>query len=332
MHIGFTYDLRSEYLAMGYSLEETAEFDREETIDFIAGAIERNGHQVTRIGHVKSLVSRLAAGERWELVFNICEGLQGFAREAQVPAVLDAFDIAYTFSDPLVTALSLHKGITKTVVAAAGLATPRFALVTTTNDVKAVDLRYPLFAKPVAEGTGKGVTPLSKVQSKEELVEICERLLMQFHQPVLIEEYLPGREFTTGLLGTGRDARVIGTLEIVLLPQAEAEVYSYANKEQSEVLVRYDLVTPDDPVVSEAEELALKAWRALDCRDAGRIDLRCDAAGQPQFIEVNPLAGLHPSHSDLPMLCTAVGMPYDELIRSIVESAARRIQPPRTAS
>lgn len=332
MHIGFTYDLRSEYLAMGYSSEETAEFDREETIDFIAGAIERNGHKVTRIGHVKSLVSRLAAGERWELVFNICEGLHGFAREAQVPAVLDAYDIAYTFSDPLVTALSLHKGMTKTVVAAAGVPTPRFALVTKTGEATAADLRYPLFAKPVAEGTGKGVTPLSKVQSKAELVEVCERLLTQFHQPVLVEEYLPGREFTTGLLGTGPDARVIGTLEIVLLPQAEAEVYSYANKEQSEVLVRYDLVTPDDPVVRQAEELALNAWRALDCRDAGRIDLRCDAAGRPQFIEVNPLAGLHPSHSDLPMLCTAVGMPYDELIRSIVESASRRIQPPRTAS
>jgi D-alanine-D-alanine ligase len=127
------------------------------------------------------------------------------------------------------------------------------------------------------------------------------------------------------VLGTGDEARVIATFEIVLLPQAEAEVYSYANKEQSEELVRYELGKADDVVVRAAEKLTLKAWRALGCRDAGRIDVRCDGLGRPQFIEVNPLAGLHPSHSDLPMLCAAAGLSYQDLIRAIVESASRRI-------
>lgn len=326
MKIGFTYDLRSEYLAMGYSPEATAEFDSEVTVEGIAGALEELGHDVVRIGHVKSLAARLVARERWELVFNICEGLHGIAREAQVPALLDAFEVPYTFSDPLVTALTLHKGMTKTVVRAAGVRTPNFVLVSSLDDLAAVSLRAPLFAKPVAEGTGKGVSPLSRVASIENLRPVCESLLAQFSQPVLVEEYLPGREFTIGVRGTGAAASIIGTYEILLLANAEDGIYSYANKELSEDRVTYALRRPSDPLIAEAEALTLAAWRALGCRDAGRIDVRCDAEGRPSFIEVNPLAGLHPTHSDLPMICAAVGMRYGELIGGIVESARERIR------
>jgi D-alanine-D-alanine ligase len=164
------------------------------------------------------------------------------------------------------------------------------------------------------------------VKSLDELWPTCEALLARYKQPALVEEYLPGREFTVGLVGTGREAKVIGTLEIVLLDSAEPEVYSYVNKENCEELVEYRPVHADrDAEVAAAEQIALAAWRALGCRDAGRIDMRSDAAGKPQFIEVNPLAGLHPAHSDLPMICTAVGMAYDELIRQIIDSAATRI-------
>jgi D-alanine-D-alanine ligase len=325
MNIGFTYDLRSDYLATGYSPEATAEFDSEVTVDAIAEMLGQLGHSVSRIGHVRALAERLVAGERWDLVFNICEGLHGIAREAQVPALLDAYDIPYTFSDPLVTALTLHKGLTKTVVRAAGVRTPNFLLVSSLEDLKEVKLKPPLFAKPVAEGTGKGVSPLSRIPTLEQLRPVCEQLLAQFRQPVLVEEYLPGREFTIGVRGTGSAASVIGTFEIILLPAAEDGIYSYANKENSEELVRYELRGADDPVVAEAEALTLAAWRAIGCRDAGRIDVRCDAEGRPSFIEVNPLAGLHPTHSDLPMLCTAVGMTYRELIGGIVESARERV-------
>jgi len=326
MNIGFTYDLRSDYLAMGYSPEATAEFDSEITVDGIAGTLEELGHSVTRIGHVRSLAQRLVAGERWDLVFNICEGLHGIAREAQVPALLDAYDIPYTFSDPLVSALTLHKGMTKSIVRDAGVRTPGFALVSSLDDVAGVTLTPPLFAKPVAEGTGKGVSPLSRVRSLDQLRPVCEHLLSQFQQPVLVEEFLPGREFTIGVRGTGPAATIIGTYEILLLPAAEDGIYSYANKENSEEVVRYALRGPDDPVVAEAEALTLAAWRALGCRDAGRIDVRCDAEGRPSFIEVNPLAGLHPTHSDLPMICAAVGISYRELIAGIVDSASQRIR------
>lgn len=326
MRLGLTYDLRSEYLSAGYSEEETAEFDRAETIDAIDGALRELGHQSDRIGNVRQLVQRLASGDRWDLVFNICEGLRGSGREAQVPALLDAYDIPYTFADPLVMSVCLHKEMTKMVVRDSGLATPRSLVAQQVGDVANHSLLYPLFIKPIAEGTGKGITPDSKIENLDALTAGCRELLDRFRQPVLVEEFLPGREFTVGLTGTAGNVQVLGTLEIILLSGAEPEVYSYINKERCEELVEYRLVRPDnDPEVAAAELLAARAWYVLGCRDAGRIDLRSDAAGQPQFIEANPLAGLHPHHSDLPMIATAVGMPYTELIRRIVDSAAQRV-------
>ena len=326
MKIGLTYDLREAYLAEGYDELETAEFDRADTIDSLENAIRSLGHQTDRIGNVRQLVSRLAAGDRWDLVFNICEGLRGIAREAQVPALLEAYEIPCTFGDPVAMTVCLHKGLTKTLVAKCGIPTPQFAVVEVMADLARIKLPFPLFAKPIAEGTGKGVSPASCISSAAELSQVCETLLANFRQPVLVETYLSGREFTVGILGTGDDARVLGTLEIVLLSDAEPGAYSYINKERCEELVRYDLVRSDnDPEVAEAERIALISWRVLNGRDAGRIDLRSDGNRHPNFIEANPLAGLHPEHSDLPMIATKVGMSYEELIRQILESAARRV-------
>jgi D-alanine-D-alanine ligase len=127
-------------------------------------------------------------------------------------------------------------------------------------------------------------------------------------------------------VGSGADARALGTIEVILLETAEQGVYSYVNKEECDSRVVYRLVRPeDDPVVAAAEAVALAAWRALGCRDAGRLDLRCDESGQPLFMEVNPLAGIHPEHSDLPIICNHLGVPYQELIGWIVDSAATRI-------
>jgi len=328
MKIGLTYDLRETYLAEGYDEIATAEFDRADTIDALENAILSLGYKTDRIGHLRQLVSRLAAGDRWDLVFNICEGMHGIAREAQVPALLEAYSIPCTFGDPVAMSVCLHKGLTKTLVEKCGVPTPRFAVVESIADLATINLPFPLFAKPIAEGTGKGVSPASCISTAGELREVCESLLATFRQPVIVETYLSGREFTVGILGTGEDSRVLGTLEIVLLSDAEPGAYSYINKERCEELVRYDLVRPkNDPEVAEAERIALIAWRELNGRDAGRIDLRSDGSGQPNFIEANPLAGLHPEHSDLPMLATQVGMSYQELIRQILESAKQRVEP-----
>jgi D-alanine-D-alanine ligase len=287
--------------------------------------LQQLGHQPDRIGHVRQLVERLAGGDRWDLVLNIAEGLYGMGREAQVPAVLDAYGIAYTFSDPLVMSVCLHKEYTKTLLRAAGVPTPDSVLVEQPEDAQQIELPFPLFAKPVGEGTGKGIGPMSKIGDTDELAAACESLLTRYQQPVLVETFLPGRELTVGLLGTGAKAHVLGTLEIVLRPAAEPNAYSYYNKEFCEELVEYRLVHgEEDGEVQRAEAIALQAWRAMGCRDAGRIDLRSDADGRPHVLEINPLAGLHPAHSDLPMLCQRLGMAYEELIDRLVCSAMER--------
>ncbi len=325
MFIGLTYDLRADYLAAGYSEEETAEFDGVATVDAIDGALQALGHQTDRVGNGRQLIDRLAAGDRWDLVFNIAEGLHGTARESQVPAILDLYELPYTFSDPLVLAVCLHKGLTKTVVGQAGVPTTPFALVKRIEDVQAVDLPFPLFAKPVAEGTGKGITADSKIKDRDSLRRVCRELLARCRQPVLVETFLPGREFTVGILGTGDSARVIGSMEIILLPAAESEVYSYVNKDRYEEFCRYvPRPAADDPQVAEAEQVALAAHQTLECRDASRVDIRCDSQGRPHFMEINPVAGLHPKDSDLPMICGFFGMSYQDLIEQIVATARCR--------
>jgi D-alanine-D-alanine ligase len=327
MNIGITYDLRSDYLAAGYGEEETAEFDQEGTIDAIDSALVELGYVTDRIGSAQQLIERLARGDRWDLVFNICEGLRGIGREAQVPAILDVYGIPYTFGDPAVLVACLDKALTKTIVRAARLPTPDWHVVRELPDCEGVHLPFPLLAKPVAEGTGKGIDATSKVVDQASLRQTCGRLLERYRQPVLVERFLPGREFTVGILGSGRDAEVVGTMEIVLLEDAEPGVYSYVNKEQCAQLVKYAfLPSGSDPQATAAEETALAAWLAVGGLDAGRIDLRCDDAGRPQLIEVNPLAGIHPTHSDLPMIWTAFGRDYVELIDRIVRSAAGRAQ------
>jgi D-alanine-D-alanine ligase len=197
-------------------------------------------------------------------------------------------------------------------------------------DVAKVNLPFPLFAKPVAEGSGKGISPTSKVTTLRSLRETCRRLLQRFRQPVLVEGYLPGREFTVGILGTAEAAEAVAVLEVVLGERAEADAYGYLNKKECHERVKYVLV--DDAEAQESARVALAAWRALGCRDGGRVDLRSDAAGRPQFLEVNPLAGLHPTFSDLPIGCTQAGIDYDTMIGRIVESALARIAKPARAA
>lgn len=323
MRIGLTYDLRSDYLKEGYSLEETAEFDKVETIDGLADAIGAHGHKVERIGHVRALVGRLATGERWDLVFNIAEGLHGIAREAQVPALLEAYDIPCTFADAAALSLCLHKGNTKAVLRSAGVATAPFMVVERESDIDRVSLPYPLFVKPVAEGTGKGITPRSIVRSAAELKPAVSDLLKRFAQPVLVEPYLTGREFTVGLLGSGRSARAVAAMEIHLGEKAEPGLYSLSNKENYEDRVSYTIA--EDAMGREAMRVALEAWAVLGCRDAGRADLRAGADGKVYFLEVNPLAGINPVTSDLPIMWRILGRKYEDLIGIILDEATTRV-------
>lgn len=325
--IGLTYDLRSDYLALGFKEEDVAEFDADVTIEALDETIRSLGYETVRIGNARALCTQLAAGARWDMVFNIAEGFGGRSREAQVPCMLDVYAIPYTFSDPLVCAVTLDKAMAKRIVHASGLRTPGFHVVRQADDCRHVNLPYPLFAKPIAEGTGKGIDKTSKLESPDQLLRVCSSLLEKHHQPVLVEEFLPGREFTVAILGTGTDARVLGTLEVMIRPNAETSIYTFEIKEKCDDFVDY-CRPAQSPEIAAVEKLALDSYLALELRDTGRVDIRMDRHGQPAFMEVNPLPGLNPYHSDLPMIATHAGLSYAELIGSILDSAFHRLPPP----
>ncbi|HWF64788.1 MAG TPA: hypothetical protein VN685_09265 [Rhizomicrobium sp.] len=318
MRIGVTYDLRSDYLALGLGEEETAEFDAEETIAAVCQALTELGHQPERIGGIKPLTLALAKGARWDAVFNICEGLKGVSREAQVPALLEAYDIPYVFSDPLSLALTLDKAMTKRVVRDAGVPTADFAVIEREADIAKVTLPFPLFLKPVAEGSGKGVDARSRVEDRGQLESVARGLLARFRQPVLAEEFLPGREFTVGITGTGDGASVLGVSEIVPKDKYVGQAYGYENKSDWED--KLDIVPAADADAQAAGEVALAAWRVLRCRDGGRADVRLDRHGKPRFIEVNPLAGIRPGYSDLCFIADFQKLSYRDLIGKFLDS------------
>jgi D-alanine-D-alanine ligase len=323
MRIGFTFDLRDDFPSRGVADDEAAECESPDTVDAIASTIASLGHDVDRIGHVRALTARLVAGDRWDLVFNMAEGVAGPARESQVPAVLDAYDIPYTFSDPLTLAVSLQKAMAKRVVRDAGVATAPFVVIEDPDDLGPVPLTFPLFAKPLSEGSSKGITGASIVHDHPSLAELARTLIERYRQPVLVEEFLPGREFTVGIVGTGRSARALGVMEIGLTALAEPGVYSRHNKVHYKGRVSYSRV--DGAPAADATRAALDAWRALGCRDGGRVDLRCDRTGAINFLEVNPLPGLDPTTGDIVVLCGLHEIGYRELIATILGEATRRI-------
>ena len=319
MKIGLTYDLRSWYLDRGYSMEDTAEFDKQDTVDAIDGALRKMGFDTEPVGNCFQLIEALSAGKKWDLVFNIAEGLYGDGRESVVPAILDQYRIPYVFSGPVIMGISLNKHLTRLIVSAAGVPVSPGMLISNMQEAENCKLEYPLFIKPVSEGTGKGITEKSLVKTREELLERAAYLLGRFNQPALVEEYLPGREFTVGITGSGDDASAIGGMEIECMDNLP---YSVEFKENYQTFCKYTPLPAD--FADECKSVALNVWKALGAVDAGRVDVKADRNGRICFIEVNPLAGLHPVHSDLPILSRMSGIEYQQLIEKIVNSAIVR--------
>ncbi len=320
MKIGLTFDLRSWYIDRGYSMDDTAEFDKQETVDALRDSLQLMGHETEPIGNAFQLIEALAAGRRWDMVFNIAEGLYGDGRESVVPAILDQYRIPYVFSGPVIMGLSLNKHIAKLVVSAAGVPVSKGCLVSVIEELESCKLEFPLFVKPVSEGTGKGISSKSLVKSNQELRTMVEWILREFHQPALVEEYLPGREFTVGIVGYGNEAVDIGGMEVIC---ADNLPYSVEVKENYQKYCKYKALDKD--IDQECKSVALGAWKALNAVDAGRVDLKADRNGRICFIEANPLAGLNPVHSDLPILARFYGIEYQQLMEMIMKAALKRI-------
>jgi D-alanine-D-alanine ligase len=313
-----------------------AEWDSPDTIDAVENALSGLG-EVIRLEATPEFPTLLHE-ERPDIVFNMAEGLTGQNRESHVPAICEFYGIPYSGSDPFTLSLCLHKARTKQMLQFYGIPTARFALVENIAETKAVRrgkvLRYPIFAKPVQEGSSKGITERNFVRDGDELIEVVAQLLEQYEQPVLLEEFLPGAEFTCGVIGNGPNARVLPLvgMNFDALPDGALPIYGFEAK--------WIWDTPDSPLqifecpakVSNTlresiEQITLRAYRALGCRDWSRIDVRLDAKGLPHIVEVNPLPGILPNPEDnscLPKAAAAAGISYDKLIQSCLTAAATR--------
>jgi len=325
MLVGLTYNLRSDPPPAGVTPDYYAEFDTEESIHYLATAIASLGHRVRKIGHVHKLVRFLADGGSVDMVFNMAEGHGGRSREAQVPALLEAYRIPYTGSDPLTLALCLDKDLVKRIWQHAGVRTPEYFVVSDEAELARRSgrrLGFPLFVKPVHEGSSKGIGAESVVGSEAELAARAAWVLHTYRQPILVERFLPGREFSVGVLGTGPAAQALGAVEIV--EGSPHGISGFAEKQQSPVPEgTYRPVAPG-PLLDELADLALRAYRAVGCRDLGRVDLRLDQDGRPQVLELNPIVGLHPTECLMPFIATQAGLTFEALIGEILAHAMRR--------
>lgn len=281
------------------------------SVDMIGAAIRELGHEPVLLEATRELPS-LLPGARIDAAFNIAEGFAGRSREAQVPALLELLEIPYTGSDPACLALCLDKSLAKRVVELAGVPTP--AWISMRGHEKLPEsVGFPAVVKPMAEGSSRGVVRSSVVHDEHELRAVVRSLVARFDQPALVETYLPGREFTLGLIGERRP-RVLPAMEIV----------------PAELGVHLEVPAPLDAALEqELRRVARRAFEALGCRDVARVGLRLDGHGRVQFIECNPLPGLIPGISDLCVVAEAAGLRYHELIAAILEPALRRLRAQR---
>ncbi len=325
LRVGITYNLKKDFSSTGNQPTDSfEEFDAEETIDAIQKVLEGEGHEVIRLGGDVRLVDRLRKGPI-DIVFNIAEGLGGRNREAHIPALLEFLNIPYTGSDPLTLSATLDKSMAKKIVMSEGIPTPRFLKVEKIDELKGAELRFPLFVKLCYEGSSKGIRLDSKVLDPPSLEEKVRKLLENYGPPVLVEEFVGGPEFTVGILGNEVPV-VLGVMQIEIKGMAQKEaIYSLEVKREWEERVRYHCpALVDEPLLKRIEEVALRAYRALDCRDVSRVDIRVGEDGTPYFLEINPLPGLSPVYGDLPIMAKKMGWDYSRLVKTIFHNAQKR--------
>jgi D-alanine-D-alanine ligase len=302
------------------------EYDSIETVDALQAAIENQGHSVVRLGGGREFLKRVLS-EKVAFVFNISEGLGSYrSREAQAPSVLEMLDIPYSGADPQCLAVCLDKHLTKKLVSWEGVPTPRWKVIDQAN-LKSVDwaaLPSPAFVKPVWEGSSKGIRLNSLVRDPLQMQPLVTQLLKQYRQPVLVEEFISGEEVTVGIVGN-RPPKPVGIMRVVPRRKDADFVYSLEVKRDYLKLVDYECPAKlNTTVLKSIEKNALKAFQVLECRDFSRVDFRIAKDGTPYFLEINPLAGLNPRSSDLIIMARLVGLTYNELIGSILESALKR--------
>lgn len=322
------------------------DLDSEETIQALISALETGGHQATFLEGDLTLLETLPKLKP-DICFNICEGHWGDSREAQVPAILEMLRIPYTGSGPLTLALALDKPMTKRVLWYHGLPTPTFQTFERVNEPLDPDMTFPLFVKPSREGTGMGVSAESIVQDEEQLRTQLRRQFEKYDQPILVEHFIEGREVTVGLVGNltwpvarrlpddhdaprnTRGLHFFPPLEVDMSRYPAEEAGVYTSRIKTELVHTFHYLCPaplPEETVQELNWLAAATFRVTGCFDVGRVDFRLDAHdnNKPYILEINPLPGLNPGYSDLPLEAQADGWTFEELVNRILEEAVDR--------
>lgn len=320
-------------------IDALAEYDSEETTQGLARALRTAGHTVVPLEADTTLLDAIRDVSP-DICFNIAEGLRGESRESHVPALLEMLGIPYAASGILANAISLDKAVCKQVWRANGLPTAPFQLFRTGDEALSEELTYPLFIKPVREGTGMGIGQESVVRGEAELRERANWIICAYRQPALAESFLPGREFTVGLIGNERPVCALPTsplydergfhvfpvLEIDVSPVEDAQgIYSSHIKSDRPMDPAYLCPAPiDDELAAQLQDLSVRAFTAIGAVDISRVDFRLDERGRPLLLEINTLPGLNPTYSDIVMAARAEGIAYEALVNEVLNLAIAR--------
>ncbi len=323
--VGITYDLKSDWVKKDDDpADAAAELDGIDTVDALSVAFESTGRKVIRIGNAHQLLAAINKGLKLDLVFNIAEGHRGRNRESQIPNILEMFNIPFSGGDALTLGVTLDKAVAKKCWIADGVPTGKFFEATLRDDLKKLNtIGYPLIVKTSQEGTSKGITKNSRVENFEQLQKEVGKICSVYKQPALCEQFIKGTEFTVA---------VIGNENPIALPVVQYAVggntnmgddfYSYEHIIAKSV----QYICPakiDGALAQQLQEIAVVAYKSIECRDLGRVDFRVDEAGQPYVLEINPLPNLSPSEV-FPMCAKAHGLTYNQLINKILDYALDR--------
>lgn len=325
--IGLTYDLKTDRpVVPGEPIDANAELDTMETVEFISQALETGGHKVVQIGHVRNLLQRIENLDV-DIVFNICEGALGRNRESEVPLVLEMHGIPFIGADALCMGITLDKVAAKKCFIADGIPTPRYFSAIATDDLKKLNtIGYPLIVKTRHEGTSKGLTEKSRVNDLASLKEQVGLINTKYKQPALVEEFIRGTEFTVPVLGNENpEAMFVAQVAIDGSKEAGDKFFTFAHvvAKSDDTIVYLCPAQISEDLAKTLQEIAIRAYKSVDCRDFGRVDFRVDEKGNPYVLEINPLPSL--AKKDVfNIFPQAMGTTYEAIINKIVDLAMTR--------
>ncbi len=325
--IGIIYNLKKGVKTEIHDLE--AEYDNIETVNSIKSVFEKHKLKTVLLEADSSLPEKLR-DIHIDIAFNIAEGINGRGREAQIPALLNMLGIPFTGSDETTLCIALDKALTKRLLSSYHINTPKYTVIPKSfalQDIRIKKMNYPVIVKPNAEGSSKGISDVSIVDSMDDLYKLAEKNIETYKQDMLAEEYIEGREFTVGITGNGKEINVFSPMEIIFRKKTQGDyhVYSYNVKQDYKQYIKYECPADlDKGIERKLIGTARKIYEVLGCLDFARIDFRIGKNGLIYFIEINPLPGLAPGYSDFPMLAEFCGVSYDALIMSILDSALKR--------